>query len=282
MNTNYKFRYPTAMTIAGSDSGGGAGIQADLKTFSALGVFGVSAITAITAQNTCGVRNIQAVSPDVLRGQIEAVWEDITVDALKIGMLHNKEAICIVAEEIDRFHPKWTVLDPVMISTSGSKLLEDETISHLIELLFKRADLITPNRDEAAFLTGITINNMQQMEEAGHHLLDMGCKAVLMKGGDMPDLENSNDLLMMRGEKPVLLATPKIATPNTHGTGCTLSSAITAYLALGDSLQDAVQKGKAYVTQALKEGYQIRVGKGHGPVNHFWNPQPLHKLDLSE
>lgn len=282
MKTNYKFRYPTAMTIAGSDSGGGAGIQADLKTFSALGVFGVSAITAITAQNTCGVRDIQPILPHILQAQIEAVWEDITIDALKIGMLHNKEAVRVVADAIDRFQPRWTVLDPVMISTSGSKLLEDETIQELIDKLFSRAQLVTPNRDEAAFLTGITINNSHDMEEAGRKLLDMGCRAVLMKGGDMPDQKQSNDLLMMDGEESLLLASPKIDTPNTHGTGCTLSSAIAAHLALGASLRDAVQRAKSYVSQALQEGYQIRVGKGHGPVNHFWNPQPLHKIELTE
>lgn len=270
------------MTIAGSDSGGGAGIQADLKTFSALGVYGASAITAITAQNTLGVRGIQAISPDILRGQIEAVWEDISIDAVKIGMLHNNDAITVVSEAIDRCRPRWVVLDPVMISTSGSKLLEDDTIDRLIGQLFKQVDLVTPNRDEAAFITGIPIRNEQEMEQAGLALLAMGCRAVLMKGGHLADNGSSTDMLFIQGERPIRLSVPTVATGNTHGTGCTLSSAITAYLALGETLPEAVRKGKAYLTAALLEGADTQVGHGHGPVNHFFHPHPLRKIRIAE
>jgi len=176
MKINTTFRYPVALTIAGSDSGGGAGIQADLKTFSALGVFGASAITSITAQNTQGVRGIQAISPEIVEGQIHAVFEDLTVDAVKIGMLHNREAARIVACSIDRFCPSKIILDPVMISTSGSKLIEDETIEVIVKELFHRVTLITPNIDEAAFLSGMPIRNEEEMEMAAQKLLALGCR----------------------------------------------------------------------------------------------------------
>lgn len=282
MNTEYIIRYPVAMTIAGSDSGGGAGIQADLKTFSALGVYGASAITAVTAQNTLGVRGIQAISPEILRGQIEAVMEDFPVDAVKIGMLHNQEAIRVVSKAIDCHRPRWIVLDPVMISTSGSQLLEEGAIDLLINKLFKQAHLVTPNRDEAAFITGMPIRNEQEMERAGLRLLEMGCQAVLMKGGHLSDNGHSTDILFQKGETAIRLSVPMINTRNTHGTGCTLSSAITAFLALGESLPEAVRKAKAYLTEALTEGAGIHTGHGHGPVNHFFNPQPLQKIKRSE
>ena len=180
------FRYPTALTIAGSDSSGGAGIQADLKTFSALGVFGASVITAITAQNTQGVRGIQAVSPEIVKEQLCAVWEDLTIDAVKIGMLHNRTTVRLVAEALRRFSPSVVILDPVMISTSGSKLMEDEAINALVDELFPLATLLTPNANEAAFLTGIALRTETDMERAARKLLDLGCQAVLMKGGHLP------------------------------------------------------------------------------------------------
>ena len=178
MKINTTFRYPVALTIAGSDSSGGAGIQADLKTFSALGVFGTSAITSITAQNTQGVRGIHAVSPEIVEGQIHAVFEDLTVDAVKIGMLHNWEAARIVACSIDHFCPSKIILDPVMISTSGSKLIEDETIEVIVKELFHRVTLITPNIDEAAFLSGMQIRNEEEMERAAQKRVVLGCRAV--------------------------------------------------------------------------------------------------------
>ena len=242
MKINTTFRYPVALTIAGSDSGGGAGIQADLKTFSALGVFGASAITSITAQNTQGVRGIQAISPEIVEGQIHAVFEDLTVDAVKIGMLHNREAARIVACSIDRFCPSKIILDPVMISTSGSKLIEDETIEVIVKELFHRVTLITPNIDEAAFLSGMPIRNEEEMEMAAQKLLALGCRSVLMKG--------------------------------------TLSSAIAAYMALGKELPDAVRAAKDYITAALRAGADVKTGHGHGPLDHFFDPVPLIKIEV--
>ena len=278
MSKQTTFRYPVALTIAGSDSGGGAGIQADIKTFSALGVYGASAITSITAQNTQGVRGIQAIIPEILEGQIHAVFEDIIVDAVKIGMLHNKEAAQVVISAIDTFKPTKIVLDPVMISTSGSKLLEDDTIDIITRELFKRVTLVTPNIDEAAFLSGMTIRNEEEMETAAYRLMEMGCNALLMKGGHLGK-EEMADILYMKDKVPIRFTVPAIDTFNSHGTGCTLSSAIAAYLALGKDLREAVRMAKQYITTALSEGANVKTGHGHGPLNHFFAPVPLIKIE---
>ena len=272
------FRYPVALTIAGSDSGGGAGIQADLKTFSALGVFGTSAITSVTAQNTQGVRGIQAISPEILEGQINAVFEDLTVDAVKIGMLHNPEAARIVAASIKRFSPAKIILDPVMISTSGNKLIEDETVEVIVNELFHCVTLITPNIDEAAFLSGMPIRNEKEMGIAAQKLLALGCRSVLMKGGHLEGKEMV-DILFTHNAPPLRLFVPTIQTQNTHGTGCTLSSAITAYMALGKNLPDAVRAAKDYITAALNAGADVKIGHGHGPLNHFFDPVSLIKRE---
>lgn len=278
MSKQTTFRYPVALTIAGSDSGGGAGIQADIKTFSALGVYGASAITSITAQNTQGVRGIQAIIPEILEGQIHAVFEDIIVDAVKIGMLHNKEAAQVVISAIDTFKPTKIVLDPVMISTSGSKLLEDDTIDIITRELFKRVTLVTPNIDEAAFLSGMTIRNEEEMETAAYRLMEMGCNALLMKGGHLGK-EEMADILYMKDQAPIRFTVPAIDTFNSHGTGCTLSSAIAAYLALGKDLREAVRMAKQYITTALSEGANVKTGHGYGPLNHFFAPVPLIKIE---
>lgn len=278
MERNRKFRYPVALTIAGSDSGGGAGIQADLKTFSALGVYGASVITSVTAQNTQGVRGIQAISPEILEGQLNAVFEDIKIDAVKIGMLHNKVAASLVSKTLDRFSPTYMILDPVMISSSGSKLIEDETIEVIIKELFHRVTLVTPNIDEAAFLTGINPHNEEDMKLAAYKLLELGCQAVLMKGGHLKGSEMA-DILCETGKEPVRFSTQTVDTPNTHGTGCTLSSAIAAYLAQGKELCHAVQLSKEYITNALLAGVDVQTGQGHGPLNHFFSPVPLIKIE---
>lgn len=273
------FRYPVALTIAGSDSSGGAGIQADLKTFSSLGVYGASVITAITAQNTKGVRGIQAVSQEIVKGQIEAVFEDLRIDAVKIGMLHNKENVESVANAIDSYCPSRVILDPVMISTSGSKLMEDSAIESLISELFHRVTLITPNIDEAAFLSGMPIRNEQEMETAAQKLLAMGCRSVLMKGGHLGRQEMA-DILFIEDETPLRLVAPAVDTRNTHGTGCTLSAAIAAYMALGGKLSEAVQAAKRYITAALEAGADVQTGHGNGPLNHFFAPVPLIKIKV--
>lgn len=275
------YRYPVALTIAGSDSGGGAGIQADIKTFSALGVYGASVITSVTAQNTQGVRGIQAVSPEILKGQLDAVFEDITIDAVKIGMLHNKAAAEIVVSTIDTYSPTYIILDPVIISTSGNKLLQDDAIYIIVRELFKRATLVTPNIDEAEFLSGMKIRSENEMEQAANKLLALGCRAVLMKGGHLKG-DQMIDILYVADMAPLRLSSETIDTVNGHGTGCTLSSAIAAYLALGDNLPEAVKSAKDYITRAIHAGKEVRTGRGHGPLNHFFAPVPLVKIEMSE
>ena len=273
------FRYPVALTIAGSDSSGGAGIQADLKTFSSLGVYGASVITSITAQNTEGVRGIQAVAQKIVEGQIDAVFEDLRIDAVKIGMLHNRENIKSVADAIDCYCPSKVILDPVMISTSGSKLMEDKAIESLVTELFHRVTLVTPNIDEAAFLSGMPIRDEQDMETAAQKLLTLGVRSVLMKGGHLGGQEMA-DILFTEGEAPLRLVAPTVDTKNMHGTGCTLSSAIAAYMALGEQLPEAVQAAKKYITAALEAGADVQTGHGNGPLNHFFAPVPLIKIKV--
>lgn len=281
MKTDTMYRYPTALTIAGSDSGGGAGIQADIKTFSALGVYGASVITSVTAQNTTGVRGIQAISPEILKGQLDAVFEDLTIDAVKIGMLHNKTAAALVVETIDRYAPTYIILDPVMISTSGNKLLQDDAIDIIVRELFHRSTLVTPNIDEAEYLSGIKIFSEKDMERAADKLLSLGCRAVLMKGGHLKG-KDMTDILYVSGESPLRLSAETIETTNGHGTGCTLSSAIAAYLALGKQLPDAVSAAKDYITNAIQSGKDVKTGHGHGPLNHFFAPLPLVKIEMNK
>ena len=266
-------QYPRVLSIAGSDSGGGAGIQADLKTFAALGCFGMTAITAITAQNTCGVRAIHSVPPALLRDQIEMVVEDIGVHAVKIGMLHSAEVIRTVAQAIDQYSLPHVVLDPVMVATSGAVLIDDTAITVLVSELFSRAVVITPNLDEAALLVG-SLTSVQDMVPAAQALLCMGAKAVLLKGGHLPG-EQVVDVLLMTGQEPLWMEAPRIDSANTHGTGCTLSSAIAAYLALGFTLVDAVQQARMFVRQALTAGATVKTGQGGGPLNHGFAPLPM-------
>ena len=272
-------RYPRVLSIAGSDSGGGAGIQADLKTFSALGCFGMTAITALTAQNTTGVRAIHAVPVSMLRDQIDAVLEDIGVDAVKIGMLHSAEVAQAVAQAIDQHQLATVVFDPVMIATSGAVLIDHAALEVLVRELFPRASVITPNLDEAGFLVGRTLASPADMEGAAVELMARGARAVLLKGGHLPGAVVTDLLLLPDGEK-VWLEDARIATSNTHGTGCTLSSAIAAYLALGQSLPQAVRSARLYVRAALEAGAQVRTGHGSGPLNHGHAPQAMRRLPL--
>jgi len=267
-------QYPRILTIAGSDSGGGAGIQADLKTFSALGCFGMTAITALTAQNTTGVRSIHGVPLDMLRDQIDAVVEDIGVDAVKIGMLHSPDIVRTVAEAIDRHGLQRVVLDPVMVATSGAVLIDNPAIAALVKELFGRAVLVTPNLDEAALLVGRPLSSEADMALAAHELLAKGARAVLLKGGHLAG-EVVSDLLQVASSAPHWMRAPRIATPNTHGTGCTLSSAIAAYLALGYTLVDAVEAARTYVRGALAAGASVKTGQGSGPLNHGFAPQVM-------
>lgn len=274
IDETFEFEYPRVLSIAGSDSGGGAGIQADLKTFAALGCYGMTAITALTAQNTLGVRAIHGVPPAMLREQIDAVVEDIGLDAIKIGMLHSPDIVQTVAEAIDRHALKKVVLDPVMVATSGAVLIENPAIAALVRELFWRADVVTPNLDEASLLVGRPLNNEHEMEAAALELLAMGATAVLLKGGHLAG-DVVSDLLVTKNGEVHWMRAPRIHSANTHGTGCTLSSAIAAHLALGATLLAAVQAARAYVRAALVSGAKVRTGSGSGPLNHGYAPQAM-------
>lgn len=255
----------TALTIAGSDSSGGAGIQADLKTFSALEVYGMSVITAVTAQNTCGVRAIADIPTDVIHAQIEAIYEDIPVDALKIGMLSRSEIISTVANTLKKVEATNIVLDPVMVSKSGHHLLQQEAITSLTEQLFPLATVITPNLPEAEAVLKQTIETEADMKEACIELKKLGPAHVLLKGGHLSG--NPTDFLY-DGETFHVFKQERIHTANTHGTGCTLSSAIAAHLAKGFPLVEAVAAAKTYITGAIKHSFKL--GQGHGPTHHFY------------
>lgn len=275
-----QFQYPRVLSIAGSDSGGGAGIQADLKTIAALGCYGMTAITAITAQNTTGVRGIHGVPLEMLADQIDAVVEDIGVDAVKIGMLHSADTVRTVAAAIERHRLQRIVLDPVMIATSGAVLIGESAISVLVRELFPKALVITPNLDETALLVGRPLGNEADMEAAARQLLEMGARAVLVKGGHLTG-DIVSDLLLERDADPCWMRGARIHSPNTHGTGCTLSSATAAHLALGAALPQAVQRAREYVRGALQAGANVRTGAGSGPLNHSWAPQAMHLRQLA-
>jgi len=261
---------PVAMTIAGSDSGGGAGIQADLKTFAFNRVHGTSAITCITAQNTLGVSRIDALSAASVAAQIAAIVDDIGVQAVKTGMLLNQEIIEAVAKQIEILQSqnqlKNLVVDPVMVSRAGAKLMDEEAIATIRTLLIPQALIATPNRYEAEILSGLTINNLQDMQTAAQEIRKLGANAVLVKGGAMAGELKGVDV-WFDGKNLEILKTEVVDTKNTHGTGCTLSAAITANLALDKSLLEAVIQAKNYVTDALK--FNLAIGQGQGPVGHF-------------
>lgn len=259
---------PIALTIAGSDSSGGAGIQADLKTFAACGVYGASAITALTAQNTRGVNGIHDVPADFITAQIEAVFADLDVKAVKIGMVARRKAIEAIVAGLDKWSPAHVVVDPVMVATSGDRLLSPDAIDALRKKLFPRSSLITPNLPEAAALLDDAIAESEaDVERQGRLLLALGCPAVLIKGGHAHGPESIDYLVT--GTSVIRLAAPRTATTNTHGTGCSLSSAVAAGLAKGNSLEAAVRDAKAYVSAAIAASDRLRVGHGHGPIHHF-------------
>ena len=253
-----------ALTIAGSDSGAGAGIQADLKTFAALGVYGTSAITAITAQNTVGVTQVLALSPKIVAGQIDAIIDDIGAHALKTGMLANAAIIDIVANKIREHRLKNIVVDPVMVATSGDLLIQKSAVAALRNKLIPLAMVVTPNIAEAEELTGMKLLTSADIEEAAKRIVKMGARSVVIKGGHLkgPAID-----LFYDGKKFIELTAPRIRTKNTHGTGCTFSAAIAAYLAKGATLERAVMLAKKFITQAIRSSFSI--GAGHSPVHHF-------------
>lgn len=264
------------LSIAGSDPSGGAGVQADLKTFSALGCYGMAALTALTAQNTQGVSAIVVLEPDFVAAQIDAIFRDMAVDAVKIGMVANAALVDVVADRLTHWRPRHIVVDPVLAATSGHSLGADDVVGAIIEKLFPLATLVTPNLPETARLAGLSQpGSLAEMKVAAALLRARGAHAVLIKGGHGDDTFATDLLVGVEGEQA--FSTPRIDTKNTHGTGCTLSSAIAARLAQGRSLADAVSDAKDYLTDALRAAHALRGGHGHGPVHHFhalW-PQPM-------
>jgi len=259
---------PIALTIAGSDSSGGAGIQADLKTFAALGVYGASVVTALTAQNTQGVRAIHPVPPDFIAAQIDAVFDDLAIGAVKIGMTADSGVIGAIVAGLACWAPKYVVLDPVMVATSGDRLLAADAVAALRSQLIPRATIITPNLPEAAALLDEPVaSDEHAIAEQGRRLLALGCGHVLIKGGHGERAESTDYLISADGV--IALAAARVATQNTHGTGCSLSSAIAAGLAKGDDLETAVRGAKDYISAAIAAADRFTVGHGHGPVHHF-------------
>lgn len=270
------------MTIAGSDSCGGAGIQADIKTMSALGVYAASAITAITVQNTKGVYAIQDIKPEIVKAQIEAVMDDIHPQAIKIGMVNDKPTIHAIAEALQKYKKdekakevfQHLIIDPVMVSTSGCRLMQEDALDVFISELLPMATLLTPNIPEAEILANMKIQNNEDIKLAAQAICQLGCKYVLIKGGHFEGSEKI-DYLFADGKQVTSYRGMSINTRNTHGTGCTLSSAITAYLAREMDMNTAIAMAKTYLTGAILAGKGVEIGEGHGPVNHFYEPKSL-------
>ena len=286
-------KYYTALTIAGSDSCGGAGIQADIKTMSALGVYASSAITAITVQNTKGVYGIQNVEPEIVKGQIEAVMDDIHPDAIKIGMVNDCDTIRAITETLKKYEDQFQhlVIDPVMVSTSGCRLMQEDALEKFIEELLPLASLLTPNIPEAEILAGRKIQNVDDIRKAASSIIQLGCNNVLIKGGHFEGTEKTDYLFENKQNEEdnrqehaddiretAIYQGATVNTCNTHGTGCTLSSAITSYLARGYNMEEAISSAKAYLSDAIEAGKDVKIGEGHGPVNHFHAPQKLYIL----
>ncbi len=269
------------LSIAGSDSGGGAGIQADLKTIAALGCYGMTAITALTAQNTQGVMSIHAPEPEFLTQQLDAVFQDIGADAVKIGMLHSPQIVHVVAAALKRYRPPFVVLDPVMVATSGDALITSDCQQTLINELFPLATVVTPNLDELSLLIGRPVTRPEEFLTAADRLLEMGAQAVLVKGGHLAS-DTLIDLLVeprsattTDAERTTEIRSQRIQTMNLHGTGCTLSSAIASFLGLGYPLRAAIRGAHDYVLSAIQAGATMTIGHGHGPVNHSFHPLPM-------
>lgn len=270
---NLRKTYPVVLSIAGSDSSGGAGIQADLKTFSALGVYGATAITAITAQNTQGVHSQLAIDPQMVYDQIVAVMDDLRPSCVKIGMLSNSEVVMAVAEALSRY-PTHIILDPVIVSTTGHRLLSIEAQEIIKSQLLPLSMLVTPNIPEMEALANHSVDTYEHKVEASKILFDYGAKAILLKGGH-EEGEHKCDILFTNSESGIestIFTSESITTRNTHGTGCTLSSAITAFMARGYDIVEAITEAKSFITEAIRSGADIEIGHGIGPVNHGFNP----------
>ena len=263
-------KYRRVLTIAGSDSGGGAGIQADLKTFAANECYGFSVLTALTAQNTQGVTAIHAVPANFVEAQMDAVLTDIGTDAIKIGMLFSAELIEVIAGQLKKYGAEKIILDPVMVAQSGDKLLQDDAIQAIKEYLMPLADVVTPNIPEAEVLIDRDIRGLDDMQTAAKSLAECGSRSILIKGGHLEDNDSTDLLYLPAEDRFVRLEAQRIASNNNHGTGCTLSSAIASYMARGNDIEDAVRKAKTYIQNAIRAGAEYTIGHGHGPVHHFF------------
>lgn len=273
------YTYPSVLTIAGFDGSGGAGIQGDIKTISALGCFATSVLTALPVQNTTGVKTIYPIPYKAVKEQIETILEDIYPDAIKIGMVHTNELVDTIVSTLKSYPKIPLVFDPVMGATSGHKLINDETIQTIIDKLFPIVDIITPNLDEANTLAQMNIETVRDMHQAGEKIKKLGVKNILIKGGHLKTTPLTSLFFSDDGQVHEFHF-EKYDTNNTHGSGCTLSSAIASYLASGKSLLEAVTLGQAYIQQAIYHGKDVAIGKGNGPLNHFFNPQKLIKNEL--
>ena len=268
-NTNRgRDRWPTALTIAGSDSGGGAGIQADLKTFAAMKVYGMSAITAVTAQNTVRVTGIHPVPASMVAAQIDAVFEDIGADAVKTGMLLESEIVEVVADRLSAHKVDRLVVDPVMIAKSGDRLLNEGAVRSMVDALLPLALVVTPNIPEAESISGVSIGSKADMVRAARAIQSLGTRNVVIKGGHLGRNADPCDLLLTEDGSEILMCSERVVTSSTHGTGCTFAAALAAALALGMSVEEAFERAKSFVTEALKGA--LPLGKGHGPVDHLW------------
>ncbi|HTN18489.1 MAG TPA: bifunctional hydroxymethylpyrimidine kinase/phosphomethylpyrimidine kinase [Chitinophagaceae bacterium] len=274
MTTPYS--YPSVLTIAGFDGSGGAGIQADIKTISALGCYATSVLTALPVQNTQGVRSIYPIPTITVAEQIETIFDDIFPQAIKIGMVHTPELAETISSALKRHPGVPVVFDPVMVASSGHKLIEEETISAIVSQLFPLSTLITPNMDEAALLAEMDVKTLDDMYRAGAKIQALGCRSLLLKGGHL-DSSVITSLYFDEQGNVTTYTFEKFSTLNTHGSGCTLSSAIASYIARGEALPEAIDLGQQYVHQAIRHGADVRTGKGNGPLNHFFNPEKLIK-----
>ena len=273
------YQYPSVLTIAGFDGSGGAGIQADIKTISALGCYATSVLTALPVQNTQGVKNIFSIPTQAVAEQIETIMEDVVPNAIKIGMVHTPELVDVIVQKLQKYKHIPIVFDPVMVATSGHRLIEDETIAVIIEKLLPIAAIITPNMDEAAILSNMTVETLEDMAQAGAYIKNLGCRNILLKGGHQ-NTKIITSLLFDKDNTTHSFEFEKIETCNTHGSGCTLSSAIASFLALGNNMYEAVALGQQYVYHAIKHGADTQTGQGNGPLNHFYNPQKLIKNEM--
>ncbi|MCH9753356.1 MAG: bifunctional hydroxymethylpyrimidine kinase/phosphomethylpyrimidine kinase [Alphaproteobacteria bacterium] len=263
-------KYKVALTIAGFDGSGGAGIQADTKTFSALGCYAMNILTSLPVQNTTGVKSIHKIPVDIIQKQAEAIFTDITPNVVKLGMLADSEVIKTIQDILKKFCKKTPiVLDPVMVAKSGHLLLDNNSIDDLKELILPLCKVITPNIFEAEVLSGIKIKNKENMLSSAIDILQYGSKYVILKGGHL-DGEECPDLLISKNAKPLWFSSKKIKTRNLHGTGCTFSAAIASYIALGNDMTSSIRKTKKYISKAIESGSEYSIGKGHGPVNHFF------------